>query len=116
MEQYSQGCDIDSKTVKEYFSILEETLVGYMIIAYTKKVKRTLWQVSHFYYFGLCIPNFLLNRKNLQQATTDFGKIFERLMVQEIVAYMGYHFIEGRIGTHVLNLKLMLSLAMHLWP
>lgn len=94
----AQDCGIDAKTVKEYFSILEETLLGYMIPAYTKKVKRALRQASRFYYFDLCIPNYLLDRKNLQQGTTDFGKAFEHLMVQEIVAYLGYHFIEGGLS------------------
>lgn len=94
----AQDCGIDSKTVKEYFSILEETLVGYMIPAYTKKVKRDIRQASRFYYFDLCIPNYLLGRKHLQQGTADFGHAFEHLMIQEIVAYLGYHFIDGGLS------------------
>lgn len=94
----AQDCGIDSKTVKEYFSILEETLIGYMIPAYTKKVKRDLRQASRFYYFDLCIPNYLLGRKNLQQGSTDFGHAFEHLMIQEIVAYLGYHHVDGGLS------------------
>ncbi len=94
----AQDCGIDAKTAKEYFSILEETLVGYMIPAYTKKVKRDIRQASRFYYFDLCIPNYLLGRKHLQQGTADFGHAFEHLMIQEIVAYLGYHFIEGGLS------------------
>lgn len=94
----AQDCGIDAKTVKEYFAILEETLVGYMIPAYTKTVKRTLRQANRFYYFDLCIPNYLLGRKAMQQGSADFGHAFEHLMVQEIVAYLGYHFIEGGLS------------------
>lgn len=94
----AQDCGIDAKTVKEYFSIIEETLIGYMIPAYTKKVKRTLRQSSRFYYFDLCIPNYLLGRKNMQQGSTDFGHAFEHLIIQEIVAYLGYHYIEGGLS------------------
>lgn len=94
----AQDCGIDAKTVKEYFAILEETLIGYMIPAYTKKVKRDLRQASRFYYFDLCIPNFLLGRKHLQQGSADYGHAFEHLMIQEIVAYLGYHFIEGGLS------------------
>ena len=94
----AQDCGIDAKTVKEYFAILEETLVGYMIPAYSKKVKRTLRQASRFYYFDLCIPNYLLGRKSLRQGSADFGHAFEHLMVQEIVAYLGYHFIENALS------------------
>lgn len=94
----AQDCGIDAKTVKEYFAILEETLVGYMIPAYANKVKRNLRQASRFYYFDLCIPNYLLGRKHLQQGSVDFGHAFEHLMIQEIVAYLGYHFIEGKLS------------------
>lgn len=61
----ANDCGIDSKTVKEYFAILEETLVGYMIPAYQKAVKRKLRQSPKFYYFDVCIPNYLLGRKSL---------------------------------------------------
>lgn len=87
----AQDYGIDAKTIKEYFAILEETLVRYMIPAYTKTVKRTLRQASRFYYFDLCIPNYLLGRKG----SADFGHAFEHLLVQEIIVYFGYHFIEG---------------------
>lgn len=94
----AQDCGIDAKTVKEYFSILEETLVGYMIPAYTQKVKRDIRQAPRFYYFDLCIPNYLLGRKHLQQGTADFGHAFEHLLMQELVAYLGYHFIDGGLS------------------
>ena len=94
----AQDCGVDSKTVKEYFSILEETLVGYMIPAYTKKVKRDIRQSPRFYYFDLCIPNYLLGRKHMQQGTADFGHAFEHLMIQEVVAYLGYHYVDGGVS------------------
>lgn len=94
----AQDCGIDAKTVKEYFSILEETLIGYMVPAYSKKVKRDLRQASRFYYFDLCIPNYLLGRKSIQLGSADFGHAFEHLMVQEIIAYLGYHFVDGGLS------------------
>lgn len=87
----ASDCGIDSKTVKEYFSILEETLVGYMVPAYTQVVKRKLRQAPRFYYFDVAIPNYLLSRRNLQPGSIDFGHAFEHLMIQEIIAYLGYH-------------------------
>ena len=87
----AQDCGIDSKTVAAYFSILEETLIGYMVPAYTKTVKRKIRQAPRFYYFDVGIPNYLLGRRNMTQGSTDFGHAFEHLIVQEIVAYLGYH-------------------------
>lgn len=86
----ASDCGIDAKTVKEYFSILDDTLIGYTIPAYTRVVKRKVRQAPKFYFFDVSIPNFLLKRKNLEQGTPDFGHAFEHLIMQELVAYMGY--------------------------
>lgn len=94
----AQDCGVDAKTIKEYFSILEETLIGYMIPAYSKKVKRDVRQASRFYYFDVGIPNYLLGRKSLQQGSADFGHAFEHLLMQEIKAYLGYNGIEGGLS------------------
>ena len=91
----AQDCGIDAKTVKEYFSILEETLVGYMIPAFKRTVKRRLNQAPRFYYFDVSLPNYLLHRYQMQPGSDDFGHAFEHLMIQELVAYLGYHDIEG---------------------
>ena len=94
----AQDCGVDAKTVKEYFSILEETLIGYMVPPYSKKVKRDIRQASRFYYFDVSIPNYLLGKKSLQPGSDDFGHAFEHLMIQEIIAYLGYHNIEGGLS------------------
>ena len=87
----AQDCGVDSKTVAGYFSILEETLIGYMIPAFSKVVKRKLRQAPRFYYFDVAIPNYLLGRRSLTPGSSDFGHAFEHFVVQEIVAYLGYH-------------------------
>ena len=84
-------CGVSAKTVKEYFSILEETLFGFMLPAYTQTVKRRLVQSPKFYYFDVGIPNYLLNRIPLTQDSAYFGHAFEHLMIQELRAYLGYH-------------------------
>lgn len=87
----AQDCGIDSKTIASYFSILEETLVGYMIPAYTKTIKRKVRQAPRFYYFDVGIPNYLLGRRNMSPGSSDFGHAFEHLIVQELIAYLGYN-------------------------
>lgn len=87
----AQDCGVDSKTVAGYFSILEETLIGYMIPAFSKVVKRRLRQSPRFYYFDVAIPNYLLGRRALTPGSSDFGHAFEHFVIQEIVAYLGYH-------------------------
>ena len=84
-------CGVSAKTVKEYFSILEETMFGFMLPAYTRTIKRRLVQSPKFYFFDVGIPNYLLERTPLKPDTADYGHAFEHLMVQELRAYLGYH-------------------------
>lgn len=87
----AQDCGVDSKTVKEYFSIIEETLLGYYIPAFSKTIKRKLRQSPKFYFFDIGVVNSLLKRNSLSRGTAEYGHAFEHLLIQEIVAYLGYH-------------------------
>ncbi|MDR3094102.1 MAG: DUF4143 domain-containing protein [Bacteroidales bacterium] len=89
-QNIATDCGVSAVTIKEYFSILEDTMIGYMIPAYRKTVKRRLIQAPRFYYFDVGIANYLLNRKKLLPGSTDFGHAFEHLVIQELIACIGY--------------------------
>jgi predicted AAA+ superfamily ATPase len=84
-------CGVSSPTIKEYFSILSDTMIGYFIPAYKKIVKRRVIQTPRFYYFDVGITNFLLKRNNLIQGSADYGKAFEQFIINEIYAFTIYN-------------------------
>ena len=84
-------CGVSAKTVKSYFQILYDTLLGYEIPAYRKEVKRRIVQAPRFYYFDVGLANYLMGRHSLKRGTDDYGHAFEHLVMQEIIAYKGYH-------------------------
>ena len=86
----AQDCGVSAKTVKEYFSILEETMLGFYLPAFTRVVKRRLIQSPKFYYFDVAIPNHLLRRTPLQLGTDVYGHALEHLVIQELRAYLSY--------------------------
>lgn len=87
----AQDCCVSAVTIKEYFNILEQTLIGYMIPAFTLTKKRRAITTRKFYYFDIGVVNHLLNRSNLQPGSIDFGHAFEHFMIQEIIAYLSYY-------------------------
>ena len=93
----AQDCGIHATTVSAYFDILEDTLIGYRIPAYTKVMKRRLVQAPRFYYFDVGIANYLTHRKDLVRGTTDYGHAFEHLVIQELVAYLHYTHSEEKL-------------------
>lgn len=86
----ASDCGVSANTVKEYFQILEDTLVGYMIPAFTQKAKRKVVQAPRFYLFDVGVTNYLLGRTQLQRGTVEYGHAFEHLVVQEVIAYLSY--------------------------
>jgi predicted AAA+ superfamily ATPase len=87
----AQDCGIDYRTVANYFEILTDTLVGYIIPSFTHTKKRRSIQAPKFYYFDVGIANYLRNRRNIQLGSVDFGQAFEHFIIQELIAYLGYN-------------------------
>ena len=87
----AQDCGIDYRTVKSYFEILQDTLVGYLIPGFTLSKKRTALLSPKFYYYDVGITNFLLGRRNMEPGSELFGHSFEHFIIQELIAWLGYH-------------------------
>ena len=94
----AQDCGIDYRTVKDYFEILVDTLVGYIIPSFTRTQKRRSIQAPKFYYFDVGVANYLRNRRNIQVGSADFGQAFEHFIIQELVAYLGYNEKEEQLS------------------
>ncbi|MBQ9465710.1 MAG: ATP-binding protein [Muribaculaceae bacterium] len=86
----AQDCGVSSKTVKEYFTILEDTLLGFFLPSFTRVVKRRVIQSPKFYYFDVAIANHLLHRYPLQPGTDTYGHAIEHLVIQELRAFLAY--------------------------
>lgn len=94
----ARDCAIDAKTVKEYFQILEDTLVGYLIHPYTKKAKRNLISATpKFYWFDVGVANYLKKTKIETLQGIAAGDAFEHFILMELMAFFGLHEIDAAI-------------------
>lgn len=91
-------CGVSAQTIKGYFGILEDTLIGYMIPAYTKTMKRRLVQAPRFYFFDVGLACHLLHRHSLTRGTPEYGHAFEHFVIQELIAYIGYNHTEEKLS------------------
>ena len=91
-------CGVSAQTIKSYFGILEDTLVGYMIPAYKKVMKRRLVQAPRFYFFDVGLTNHLLHRDALVRGTPEYGHAFEHFIIMELIAYIGYNHKEEQLS------------------
>lgn len=97
-QNIAQDCGVSANTIKEYFQILEDTLLGFYIPAYTKTIKRKIVQAPRFYLFDVGVTNYLLGRKDLKRGSVEYGHAFEHFIVQELVAYISYSDNSNRIS------------------
>ena len=86
----ASDCGVSANTVKEYFSILDDTLVGYYIPSFSRTQKRRVVQAPKLYLFDVGLVNHLLHRSHLERGTKEYGHAFEHLIIQELIAYIGY--------------------------
>lgn len=94
----ARECYIDSKTVKEYFQILEDTLVGYPLYPYFKNAKRIALQaVPKFYLFDVGIANYIKKASITDLKGIEAGKALEHFVFLELLAHINYHEIDTKI-------------------
>jgi uncharacterized protein len=86
----ARECSVSSPTVKEYFQILEDTLIGRYLPAFRKRRKRRLVTSPKFYFFDLSPVIHMTRRGNVTQGSPLFGRAFEHLIWMELVAYASY--------------------------
>lgn len=86
----ARDCGVDSKTVKEYFQILIDTLIAYFIYPYSsKKGRETLISVPKFYLFDVGIANYLGKKEIKDLSGEDAGRALEHFILMELIAYRG---------------------------
>lgn len=86
----AQDCGVASSTIKEYYQILEETLIGSYVQSFQKKPKRRVVLSPKFYFFDVGVANFLLKRKSIEWGTIDVGHAFKHFIYMELRAYAQY--------------------------
>ncbi len=85
----SREVGVSAKVVREYFQILEDTLLGFRIQPWRKSKNRRMVETEKFYLFDVGVTNYLAKRKPAP-ATPEFGKSLEQFILMELLAYKAY--------------------------
>ncbi len=89
-QNIASECGVSAPTVKEYFQILYDTLIGRTLPAYRKRSKRRLIQAPKFYFIDAGIAAYLSKRGRVEPGSELFGRAFEHFIFSEIIAHSGY--------------------------
>lgn len=95
----AQDCGIDAKTVKEYYQILADTLLGYYLKPFKLTNKRkNLVATPKFYFFDVGIVNGLTKRAITSLQGDQSGAAFEHYILMELIAYKGLNDLDFEIS------------------
>jgi len=89
----SRESGVSHHTVREYYKILEDTLLGFFLLPYGKSIRKRMVQHPKFYFFDPGIVTTLTNRLrvDLQENSYEFGNAFEHFFLLEIIRLNHYH-------------------------
>ena len=96
--QIGSDTGIPSRTVKDFFILLEDTLVGNLVEPFVKTKKRKAVAAPKFYFFDLGVVNALLSRFTVSPSTPEYGKSFEHLVYAELRAWLSYQRKDDVLG------------------
>lgn len=86
----SRDCQIALSTEKEYYSILEDTLIGFFLKPYLKSERKRMSHQPKFYFFDNGVTRALLGTLRDAPTPQERGRLFEQWIIQEIVRINDY--------------------------
>ena len=83
---------VDDKTIKEYFCILEDTMIGFFLEPFNHSFRKRLVEKPKFYFFDLGVVRSLSRRLlvPLIPKTTAYGEAFEHFILLEFIRLGSY--------------------------
>lgn len=89
-ESMASDCGVSPSTLKNYFQILDDTLVGFSLPGFAKTKKRKAISRAKHYFFDIGVVNSLAKRGEIREKSELFGNAFEHFLVMETRAYNSY--------------------------
>lgn len=86
----AHDCQVAPSTVREHVSLLEDTLVGFLLPAWTESKKRKAIKSGKFYFFDPGVTHTLAGTHVIDRNSDLYGRSFEQFIGMELRAYLSY--------------------------
>ena len=83
-------CGLSANTVREYYTVLQDTLIGTLLEPWLESKKRKAIQTAKFYFFDCGVARVLKGLSRIEENSADFGQALEHFILLEIKAYISY--------------------------
>lgn len=91
-EKVGADSQVPARTVREYFGILEETLIGRIVLPFVPRSQPSRKPVSRgkFFFFDVGVTQALTGRQWIAPGTPEFGRAVEQYLFTELEAWTRY--------------------------
>jgi predicted AAA+ superfamily ATPase len=86
----ASDCGVAPRTLEGYFSILDDTLIGFRVPPYLNTVKRKAITRAKYWLFDCGVVNSLTRRGYIESGSELFGRAFEHFIALELRAFLSY--------------------------
>jgi predicted AAA+ superfamily ATPase len=93
----ARDAGVATRTVSEYFQILEDTLLGFRLEPWSKSPRARMVSHPRFYFFDTGVLSALQRRLTAPVDPRERGRLFEHWIVQECRARIDYAGSEARL-------------------
>lgn len=94
----ASDCGTAATTIKGYFEILEDTLIGHWLPAWRSRTKRRLVAAPKFYLADVGVVNRLARRSTIARGSELYGRAFENWVFHELRAFVQYTGFDGSLA------------------
>lgn len=109
----SRDCQVALSTVREYYSILEDTLLGFFLYPYLKSQRKRMSHQPKFYFFDDGVTRAILGTLQDKPNLIEQGRLFEQWIVQEIYRHNEYYQKDWKLSfwrtTHGAEVDILIS-------
>jgi len=94
----ASDAEVPARTVREYYGVLEDTLVGHLLPPFRATATRKAMATARFYFFDPGVAHALLGRFDLREGTSEYGRAFEHRVFCELRAAIDYRRADARLA------------------
>ncbi|MDY0000586.1 MAG: ATP-binding protein [Polyangia bacterium] len=86
----SRDTGVPASSIREYYSVLADTLLGFYLEPWTRSRKRRAISTAKFYLFDVGVAHTLAGTKNIDRNSDLYGRSFEHFIGMELRAFLSY--------------------------
>jgi uncharacterized protein len=114
---------LSDQAVRDYYSILSDTLLGFSLPAWSRSVRKQLTAAPRFYFFDTGVLNAMKGEHILKPnpSTRRYGELFESFIIAEFFRQNSYlsarrSFFHWRVSSGVDEVDLVIDMGLHIPP